>query len=184
MKPRKHGSASPSEAAKGSSTGSTPGAGAKITVWQGSSWSRPWSRSRSRAKQGHTSHDFIHPPAWLSRARDAAAAGEPDFLAARLYEFLSVVSVGQHAAVAMEMCLFDLNVVSAGRALTAITRFTVMGLVSSVAALAAAVVGGGGSGDWHDAAAAALLPLLAAASAVASFVFGKVKELVGELFRG
>jgi hypothetical protein len=39
--------ASPSEAVRCSSGGSTPGAVAKSTVWEGSAWSRSWSRSQS-----------------------------------------------------------------------------------------------------------------------------------------
>lgn len=121
---------------------------------------------------------FILPPVWLSRAREAAAAGEPELLAARLYEFLSTVSAVLDAAVVFELCLFHLKVVSASRALTAIGRFTVMGLVSTVALLLAAyALGAAASGDW-DEAAAVLVPLILAA---ASFI---LKELVGEMFRG
>lgn len=46
---------------------------------------------------------FILPPVWLSRAREAAAAGEPELLAARLYEFLSTVSAVLDAAVVLAM---------------------------------------------------------------------------------
>jgi hypothetical protein len=51
MEPRFRGSASSVEAARGSSPSSTPGAVAVLSVWQGSGRSRPWSRSRSPAKQ-------------------------------------------------------------------------------------------------------------------------------------
>jgi hypothetical protein len=50
MEPRKCGSASPSEAARGSGTSSTPGASVIFTVWEGSAWSRSWSRSQSPHK--------------------------------------------------------------------------------------------------------------------------------------
>jgi hypothetical protein len=46
LEPRKRGSSSPLEAARGSSSSSTPGAGANFTVWQGSSRSRPWSLAK------------------------------------------------------------------------------------------------------------------------------------------
>jgi hypothetical protein len=51
VKPPKRGSTSPLKAARGSSSGSTPRAGAVSTVWQGSGRSRSWSRSRSPPKQ-------------------------------------------------------------------------------------------------------------------------------------
>jgi hypothetical protein len=50
MEPRKCGPASPSEAARGSGTSSTPGASVIFTVWEGSAWSRSWSRSQSPHK--------------------------------------------------------------------------------------------------------------------------------------
>ena len=50
LEPRKRGSSSPLEAARGSSSSSssssTPGAGANFTVWQGSVRSRPWSLAK------------------------------------------------------------------------------------------------------------------------------------------
>jgi hypothetical protein len=52
MEPRKRGSTSPLKAARGSIAGSTPGAGAISTVWQGSGRSRSWSCSWSPIKQG------------------------------------------------------------------------------------------------------------------------------------
>jgi hypothetical protein len=52
MEPRKRGSVSPSEAARGFGTSSTPGVGAIFNVWEGSGRSRSWSRSPPR--QGHS----------------------------------------------------------------------------------------------------------------------------------
>jgi hypothetical protein len=51
VKPPKRGSTSPLKAVRGSSSDSTPGAGAIYTVWHGSGRSRSWSRSRSPPKQ-------------------------------------------------------------------------------------------------------------------------------------
>jgi hypothetical protein len=50
VEPRNRGSASPLEAARCSMTSSTPGAVAKSAVWEGSAWSRWWSRSQSPPK--------------------------------------------------------------------------------------------------------------------------------------
>jgi hypothetical protein len=55
---RKRGSASPSKAARCSITGSTPGANAKSTVWQGSWRSRSWSCSWSPPFSG-VNHNYL-----------------------------------------------------------------------------------------------------------------------------
>jgi hypothetical protein len=59
MEPRKRGSTSPLKAARGSIAGSTPGAGAISTVWQGSGRSRSWSCSWSPTKQGLTLLQYL-----------------------------------------------------------------------------------------------------------------------------
>jgi hypothetical protein len=79
MEPRKRGSASPSEAAMGSDTSSTPGADAIFTVWEGSAWSR----SRSPPKQGFNwlPGAVVIPRAVLTKRSSASARG--DFYARR-----------------------------------------------------------------------------------------------------
>jgi hypothetical protein len=114
---------------------------------------------------------FFHPPAWLSRAREAG--GEPLELRARPYESISAISLALEAAIAMERWLFWLNVVSAGRALTAVRRFMVVSLVCSLAVFAVATplasVAAGSSEDWRGA-ASVFLPVLPCAAVAVLFV--------------
>jgi hypothetical protein len=71
VEPRNRGSTSPSEAARCSSGSSTHGAVAKPTVWEGSAWSRSWSRSRSPPKQALTRR-ILHVSVCLSSESKAA----------------------------------------------------------------------------------------------------------------
>jgi hypothetical protein len=68
------GSSSPLEAARGSMIGSTHGAAAFYTVWQGFGRSCSWSRSRSPAKQGLNSLQGMTPPLVHNRVKTVMAS--------------------------------------------------------------------------------------------------------------
>jgi hypothetical protein len=125
-------------------------------------------------------HHFTHPPAWLSRAREAGGSGgehhHQQLLAARLYESLSALDLVVEAAILIQLCLFRLELVSAGRARAALMRFMVMSLVISIAAFAVTV-----SVVGSAEAAAVFLMALPNAAAVVQFALEKLKRVLGKV---